>query len=292
MISVTEKKPDNKTAIVIGGDRRLSAPRSKLISRGLESAESLEKLAETVVRDIVVEIDNHGFLRRRAILNSVSIEGVAISDVYLGFVFNENKLPPERIENYDIRIGDTVTIESFGFIYTKAVKGKRTGNEKIFTMPVRCPACGSKIETLQPDSACYCTGAACPEKIKAQLTAFCDSMHIGLNPELLKELVYKRMISESADLYFLKKMDLMRLNKMDEDSAQRILDAIEKSRHPKLVDIIIAFLETVGIQISKAMEVAFHYSAHGNSIDDLFDAETLARVKSIWSKPHDVIAIP
>ncbi len=283
---MTEKKSDYNTAIVIGGDYCISAPRSKLISRGLKILESLEKMPLTIVRDMIVDIRENGHLIRRAIIDPVRIKGERIREVYLGYVFNEKNLSPERIEHYDIRIGDTVTIESIvGFISLRVVKGKRTGNEKIFTMPVKCQACGSKIETLEPDSAYYCTGNACPGRIKAQLMAFSDSMHIGLNPELAKELVDKRMVLDSADLYFLKKKDLIRLNKMNEDSAQRILDAIEKSRHPELVDIIIALLETAGIPLHKGIEVAVAC----NSINDLSDADKLSRIKTIWIKPNYVI---
>lgn len=286
---MTEKKPDYNTAIVIRGDHPISAPRSKLISRGKEVAESLDKLAQTVVRDIIVEIHNSGFLRRRAILDPVSIEGKQISDVSLGFMFNEKKLPPKRIEDYDFRVGDTVTIESIGgFIFTKVVKEKRTGNEKVFTTPDKCPACGCKIKMRGTDwPIYYCTGNACPGRIKAQLMAFSDSMRINLNPELAKDLVDKKLVFDSADLYFLEKKNLMRLNKMDRGSAQRVLDAIEKSRHPELADIIHALLDTGGIRPIIGFEVAVNCS----SINDLFDADKLARIKSIWIKPNDVIAI-
>ena len=79
----------------------------------------------------------------------------------------------------------------------------------------------------------------------------------------------------------------MRLNKMDRGSAQRVLDAIEKSRHPELADIIPALLATGGIRQIIGFEVAVNCS----SINDLFDADKLARIKSIWIKPNDVIAI-
>ena len=274
---MTEKKPNYNMDIVIGGDRWVPAPRSKMISRGLKAAESLVKMPLTIVRDMIVEINNYGRLIKWAIVDPVRIKGSErikeVREVYLGYV------KPEMIKHYDIRIGDTVTIDdSLGGLYTlKVLKGKRTGNEKKITFPVKCPACGSKIETIEPDSAYYCTGNACPGKIKAQLMAFSDSMHIDLNPELAKELVDKKMISDPADLYFLKMKDLMRLNKMDEDSAQRVLDAIEKSRHPKLSDIIIALLKRGGIPL----HVAFHVATMSifNSINDLFDNDILAQIK-------------
>lgn len=257
---MTEKKPDYNTAIVIGGDRWLSTPRSKMISRGLKIAESLEKMPLTIVRDIIVDIDIHGFLQRWAIIDPVRIKNNwqrnkelnnIHREIYLGFVRNENKLSPERLEHYDIRIGDTAIIDEsiIGFPPLKVVKGKRTGNEKIFKMPVKCPDCGSKIAPTSYSSAYYCTGKACPGKIKTQLRAFSNLIHIDINHELVKELVDKRMVLESADLYFLKKKDLMRLNKMDEDSAQRVLDAIEKSRHRGYDTIIDALLKTNGTTI-------------------------------------------
>ena len=292
---MTEKKPNYNMDIVIRGERWVPAPRSKMISRGLKAAESMVKMPLTIVRDIIVEINNSGYLRRWAIIDPVRIKGERIRElkkVSLGYVFNEKKLLPDMIDGYDVRIGDTVTIDHIfgGINLLKVVKGKRTGNEKKLPMPVKCPACGSKIETLEPDSAYYCTGDACPGRIKAQLIAFSDSMHIDLNPKLAKELVDKRMVSDPADLYFLNIKDLMRLNKMDEDSAQRVLDAIEKSRHPEVSNIIIAFLEMGGIRFNVALELT-HYC---NSIDDLLDAEMIAQIKPnkyLGIYQDDIIAI-
>jgi DNA ligase (NAD+) len=288
---VSEKELDYNMHLVVWGDHRLSKQRSKLISRGREIAESLDKLALTVVRDIIVEIDTNGSLKRRAILDPVSIEGKLITDVSLGYAFNEKNLLPERKESYDFRIGDTVTIERISgfFMPTNVVKEKRTGNEKVFTMPDKCPACGSKIETPRPDCAYRCTGTACPGRIKAQLMAFSDLMRMDLDPELARELVDKKMVWDPADLYFLRKKDLMQLNKMDEDSAQRLLDAIEKSRHPELVDILSALLMTGDFPLGKSIGLGIELSVHCNSISDLLDAGVLARIKSIWIKPNDLI---
>jgi len=295
---VTEKKPDSNTAIVIGDDRRISAPRSRMISRGLENAESLEKTVLTIVRDIIVDIDKNGGLKRRGIIDPVCIKGEQISEVSLGPVLNAKELLPEQIVGYDFRIGDTISIEHLfeplpvrPWLTVKVVKEKRTGNEKVFTIPTKCPACGCKIKMRRPDwPAYYCTGTACPGRIKAQLIAFSDSMHIDLKPELAKELVDKRMVSDSADLYFLKKKDLMRLNKMDEESAQRFLDAIERSRHPELANIIIALLEMGGIPLHIGLEVAFRC----NSINDLFDNDMLAQIKPNKYRliqPNQILAV-
>lgn len=301
---MTEKKPDNNTAIIVGGYHRLSAPRSKLISRGREIAESLEKRVVTIVRDIIVDIDTRGYLEKQAITDAVNLYGKETTRFFLGHVFNEKYLSPERRkwnESDDIRIGDTLAFESIGgdtltfessndyldWWQPKVVKEKRTGNEKIFAMSVKCPACGSKIETLEPDSAYYCTANDCPGRIKAQIMAFSDSMHIDLSSELAKDLIDKKTVLDAADLYFLKKRDLIRLNKMDEKSAQRVLDAVGKSRHTELHNIIIALLETLGIRSGVAIEVAVHC----NSINDLFDAGTIALLISKWYSSNDVIAI-
>jgi len=240
---MTEKKSDNTTAIVIGGAYHISAPRSNLISRGKKIVESLEKMSLTIVKDIIVDIDINGYLKRLAIIDPVKINGEQIKEIYLGFVFNNKKLPPESIEKDDIRIGDTLLLNTspsnFFDNLPKLVKEKRTGNEKIFKIPDKCPSCGSKIAMPPLHSrACYCTGLICPGRIKAQLIAFSDSMHIDLNDELAKELVDKKIVLDSADLYFLKKEDLMRLNGMSEDSAQRVLDAIEKSRYPEINNLV------------------------------------------------------
>lgn len=303
---MTEKKPDYSTSIIVGSDRQLSAPRSKLIRRGLEIAESLEKIVQTIVRNIVVEIDSDGFLKRHAILDPVSIEGKQISDVCLGHLLNEKDLSPKTLENYnyDIRIGDTiaVTIEPFrgGEPYLdkpRVVKEKRIGNEKVFIKPDKCPACGSEIalKVFRFSAVAYfCTGTACPGRIKAQLMSFFGRMGLNLNPELVKELVDKRMVLDVADFYFLKKNDLIRLNQMDEDSAQRFLDAIEKRRHPSFIQITQTLLEAgdFGWEWSWYTATQLRDIYGCNSIDDLLDDSVLAQIKSSpWINPNRIIKI-
>ena len=294
---MTEKKPDYNTAIVIGSDRRLSASRSKMISRGLEIAVSLEKTVLTIIRDIIVDIAINGALKKQSIIDPVKMKGEQISQVSLGPVLNEKELPSKEIERHDFRIGDIISLkdplESFPtnprlLLSIKVVMEKRTGNEKVFTIPDKCPACGSKLKIHRPPDlpAYYCTGTGCPGRTRAQLIAFCHQMDIELAPELAKELVEKRMVSDSADLYFLKKWDLMRLDKMDEDLAQTFLNAIEKSRHPTLYDIIYALLVIGGFLRSG---IILDVASRCNSINDLFDADKVSRIKSMWIKPNYVI---
>jgi DNA ligase (NAD+) len=282
--SMSEKKHNYNKDIVIGGERWLSEPRSRMISRGLKIAESLERTALTIIRDIILDIRKDGLLIKVAIIDPVKIKGKQFSQFCVGPVFNEKELPADEIiRDYDYRIGDTITIEYSGpdyvlpFMQTNVVKEKRTGSEKVFiTVPDKCPVCGCKLKIGQLHPGYYyCIGNACPGRIKAQLISFSNSMGIGLKPEMAKDLVDKRMVSDASDLYFLKKKDLMQLNEMNEQSAQRILDAIEKSRHLNPYNMIFAFLVMEGIRSTAAFEL----SSYCNSIDDLLDAEIIAKIR-------------
>jgi len=97
------------------------------------------------------------------------------------------------------------------------IKEKRTGNEREFKMPIRCPECGAEAIRLPGEAAHRCTGVACPAQIRRSIIHFAsrDAMDIrGLGPAVVSLLLANNLIKDASDIYYLKKEDLVPLERM------------------------------------------------------------------------------
>jgi DNA ligase (NAD+) len=195
-------------------------------------------------------------------LAPVRVGGVEVSRATL---HNE-----DEINKKDIRIGDTVIIQRAGDVIPEVVQvivARRTGNEKPFTMPTMCPVCGSRVERPEGEAVHRCTGLACPAQIKENLAHFASrgAMDIdGLGYKLLEQMVDKNIIADQADLFFLSKEDLMKLDRMGDKLAQNLLNAIDRSRTPALANLIYALgIRNVGTHLAAVL------AKHFRSIDTL-----------------------
>ena len=216
----------------------------------------------TVVKDIIVSVGRTGALTPVAILEPVKVAGVEVKRASL---HNE-----DEIKKKDVRIGDTVIIQRAGDVIpevVKVIKSKRTGREIPFKMPDRCPVCGSKIERPPGEAIHRCIGIACPAQLKENLFHFCSkqAMNIeGIGKKFLEQMVDKGLIKDPADLYFLTKDDLMKLERMGDKLAQNMLNAIEKSKTPSLPNLIYALgIRNVGYHLAQVLANRF------KSIDNL-----------------------
>jgi DNA ligase (NAD+) len=206
----------------------------------------------TIVRDIIVSVGRTGALTPVAILEPVRVAGVEVSRATL---HNE-----DEVRKKDVRIGDTVVIQRAGDVIPEVVKvieSQRTGRERPFVMPDQCPVCGSRVERPEGEAVHRCTGMACPAQIKENLVHFASkgAMDIdGLGYKYLEQMVDKRIIEDPADLYFLKKDDLMKMDRMGDKLAQNLLDAIDKSRKPSLASLIYALgIRNVGSHLADVL---------------------------------------
>jgi len=181
----------------------------------------------TRVNDIRVQVGRTGALTPVAVLEPVQIAGVTVSRATL---HNEDEL-----RRKDVRIGDTVVVERAGDVIPEVVsviKSKRTGVEREFRMPDRCPVC--KADVLKEGPIVRCIGVSCSAQLKERIKHFASlrALNIeGLGEKVIEQLVDRKMVSDAADLFFLTKRDLMKLERMGEKSAQNILAALEKSKH-------------------------------------------------------------
>jgi len=188
--------------------------------------------AVTRILDIQAQVGRTGTLTPGASFEPVPIGGVIVKAASLHNM--------DEIARKDIRIGDYVIVERAGDVIPYVVKvltERRTGEERQFVMPERCPVCGSEVFREEGEAAYRCIGIACPAKLKESLTFFASrgAMDIeGLGEKLVEQLVDRGLVQDVADLYSLTKDQLAGLERMAGKSAQNLLNALERSKNSTL----------------------------------------------------------
>jgi len=236
--------------------------------------------------DIGISVGRTGTLNPYAILEPISVGGVTIKQAAL---HNE-----DDIRRKDIRIGDTVVVQRAGEVIPQVVGpviSKRSGQEKIFTMPSRCPVCGAEAIKPEGEAMSRCTNAACPAQVRERLEHFVSrgGMDIrGIGESLSTTLLKEGLVQNVADLYDLKdkKEQLVKLERMAEKSVGNILNAIENSKQRPLSRVIFA----LGI-LHIGEEMAELLAKHLGSMDRLADAsrEELLFIPTVGPKIADSI---
>jgi DNA ligase (NAD+) len=194
--------------------------------------------AVTRILDIQAQVGRTGTLTPGASFEPVPIGGVIVKAASLHNM--------DEIARKDIRIGDYVVVERAGDVIPYVVKvltERRTGEERQFVMPARCPVCGSEVFREEGEAAYRCVGIACPAKLKESLTFFASrgAMDIeGLGEKLVEQLVDRGLVQDVADLYCLTKEQLVELERMADKSAQKLLDALERSKNSTLARCLTA----------------------------------------------------
>jgi len=229
--------------------------------------------------DIGINVGRTGSLNPYAILEPVRVGGVVISSAAL---HNE-----EDIHRKDIRIGDWVVVQRAGEVIPEIVEpivSRRTGKEKIFSVPGRCPVCGSEVIKPEGEAMHRCTNAACPSQALERIKHFVSrgAMDIdGVGDKLCQALFEAGLVKDAADLYPLTKEQLLGLERMAEKSASNVLNSIGKSKDRPLARVIFALgILHVGEQYAELLAEQFH------SIDQLAEAsqEELSTIPSIGPK--------
>jgi DNA ligase (NAD+) len=220
----------------------------------------------TKVEDIFVQVGRTGIITPVAALKPVRVSGVEVRRASL---HNEDELRKK-----DIRVGDTVVIRRAGDVIpevVKVVKSKRNGDEKEFKMPVKCPVCGQPATRLEGEAYYRCTNIACPAQVKERIIHFASKSGVdidGLGDKLIEQMVEKDLINTPADLYALKKDDVLGLERMADKSAQNIIDAIDASRKPELRQLIHALgIRNVGEHLADVL------ASHFGSLEKLMQAD-------------------
>ena len=192
--------------------------------------------ATTKVNDITVQVGRTGALTPVAMLEPVQLGGVTVSRSTL---HNE-----DEIQRLGLRIGDWVLIERGGDVIPKVLKvvdSKRTGKEKKFRMPAKCPVCGGRVSRPEGEAVSRCIAADCPAQLIGRLLHFASrrAMRIeGLGFALADQLIAGKLVRDVADLYDLKLEDLISLERMAKKSGSNVLAQIEESKSRDLGRLI------------------------------------------------------
>ncbi|MGD0915100.1 MAG: NAD-dependent DNA ligase LigA, partial [Thermodesulfobacteriota bacterium] len=219
------------------------------------------KQATTKILGIEPQVGRTGVITPVAIMKPVRVGGVEVSRATL-----HNQ---DEIDRKDIRIGDTVLIQRAGDVIPEVVeviKSKRTGAEQPYKIPSECKVCGAEI--IKEEAIHRCIGLDCPAQLKGRIKHFASkrAMDIdGLGVKLIDQLVDKGLVSDVADIYYVKKDKLIALERMAEKSAQNIIDAIEKSKTKPLSK----FLYALGIR-NVGETTAEDLARHFPRLEDFF----------------------
>jgi len=210
----------------------------------------------TQILDIIAQVGRTGTLTPVAIMKPVNVGGVEVSRATL-----HNQ---DEIDRKDVRIGDWVVVQRAGDVIpevVKVIKSRRTGKEKPYKLPDRCPVCGSKTVRPEGEVAVRCINLACPAQVKERIYHFASkrAMDIdGHRKKLVDQLVDKGLVKDVSDIYFLTKEQLAGLERMADKSAENLLAAIEESRHRPLDRFVYALgIRFVGEHIARVLVKAF-----------------------------------
>lgn len=235
--------------------------------------------AETTLEDIDWRVGRTGVLTPTAVLTPVKLSGSVISRATL---HNE-----DFIRAKDIRVGDRVVINKAGEIIPEVLRvvvEKRTGDEKEVEIPSVCPECGWRVECQGEEAAIRCTNPHCPALGREGLIHFVsrDAMNIdGCGPSVINALLDAGLVRDAADLYSLRKDDLLKLERMGEKSADNLLAALDESKKNELDKLLFALgIRHVGAKVARILATEF------GSMEKLQQAqpEELAQIRDIGDK--------
>ncbi len=233
----------------------------------------------TRILDIKVSVGRTGALTPVAVLRSVTVAGSTISNATL---HNE-----DEIRRKDVKVGDWVVVHKAGDVIheiVKVIKERRDGSQQEFRMPGKCPVCGSDVIKPEGEVALRCTSMACPAQQYERIVHFASkgAMDIeGLGPAIVEKFLDKKLIKDSADIYYLKYDDVFSLENFKEKSTKNLLGAIEESKKKPLSRLLFAMgIRYVGSHTAVVLTRVF------TDLDSLMHAryEEIEEIKEIGPK--------
>jgi DNA ligase (NAD+) len=212
--------------------------------------------ATTVLKNVIFSVGRTGTITPAADLEPVQCGGVTISSASL-FNFDE-------VKRLDVRPGDTVLIERAGEVIPHVVKvilSKRKGNPKPVVPPKTCPVCGGKVVKEEEQVAYRCENPSCPMQLKRGLFHFTgrDAMDIeGFGEQVCEQVVDNGMVKDFADVYSLKKDDLLQLELFGDKRADNLLSFIERSKEKPLSRLLYGLgIRHVGEKMARTLAQKF-----------------------------------
>ena len=216
----------------------------------------------TVLENIEIQVGRTGVLTPVAHLKPVNVAGVTVRRATL---HNQDEM-----EKKDVRIGDTVLVQRAGDVIPEVVKvilTRRTGAEKKFSMPDKCPVCGTVAVRMEGEAATRCINSNCPAQVKERIKHFASKGAFdieGMGDKLIDQLVEKGLLTSFADLFRLDEAILAGLDRMGEKSAENLIHAIGASKRIRFA----RFIYALGIRHA-GEHVAALLAENFDSLDDL-----------------------
>jgi len=252
--------------------------------RGIRAFKFPAKEAITKILDIKIQVGRTGALTPVAILEPVEIGGTIIKRATL-----HNQ---DEITRKDIRIGDTVIIARVGDVIPAVIQvlpELRSGKEKPFYFPIKCPICEKKLIKSGGDVIWRCSNPKCFAKQKRYFNHFVSRSAFnikGLGPKILAQFIDVGLVSDPADLFELKQEDLLPLERFGEKSVQNLIEVIQSKKEVSFSKFIYALgIRQVGI------ETAQDLAGHFKTLENLKNAkiEELEKIKDIGRQTAESI---
>jgi DNA ligase (NAD+) len=249
---------------------------------------------QTIVTDIILSVGRTGAITPVAEFKPVLLEGSTIARASL---HNE-----DEVERLDIRVGDTIVVRKAGSVIPEVVRvitSNRTGNEKKFFMPEKCPVCGS--ETIREEDSAFikCTNFSCPAQVKERILFFLARGNAdidGLGEVMVESLVDSGILKDVADIFELTRENLFTIERMGGVLADKILKNISVGKNLGLTRFLSGLgIPMVGKVASKLLAQKF------GSIDKIISSSLIEleniegvgpkianSVKDFFAKPHNL----
>lgn len=275
--------PFNTDGLVIKINDRQQYGRLGVVGKAPRGAVAYKYPAEqatTKVKDIFVSIGRTGSATPVAMLEPVVIAGTTVQ---MATMHNEGE-----VRRKDIRIGDTVIVHKAGDIIPEVIEPLvklRDGSERKFIMPSDCPDCGQPLKKAKAEEAVWrCMNNSCPSRTWKIIEHFASRAALdidGLGEKNVIALIQAGLVSDAADLYTLKKEEVMKLDRFAEISASKLVDAIADKKHPPLPRFLYGLgIRHVGVQT--AIDLATHFHSlerlREATIDELSEVEGVGEV--------------
>jgi len=254
--------------------------------------------ATTLIENIEVQVGRTGSITPVARLVPVVVGGVTVTNATL---HNE-----DEIRRKDVRVGDSVFVRRAGDVIPEVVKvilQKRPENSQEFNMPTQCPVCDTALVKLEGEAVLRCpAGLYCDAQRKQAIIHFVSRKALdieGLGDKLVELLVDEGLIKTPADLFHLKKKDLISLERMGEKSATNVMASIEASKHTQLDKFIYALGirevgEATALTLSQQLKtIDMIQSTNAEELEELPDIGPIVanKITQFFSDEHNLLVI-
>ena len=230
--------------------------------------------AITIINDITVQVGRIGLLTPVAELEPVVISGIKVKRASLH--------TEDIINSKDIRIGDTVLVQRAGDVIPDVVKPiieKRTGIEKKFTMPHKCPVCNTESE--KDNAYYYCPNFDCPAQLKGRIQHLASRKAfdiVGLGEKIVEQLIEENILKDLADVFYLTKDKIIDLDRFADKSATNLIKEIKRSKSVEFERFVYALsIKHVGERIAQMLAEKFNTleQLSGTSYEELIEINTV-----------------